>query len=62
MDLDALTSASQFRLTVNEWVADLDAEEAQAAGFNLAAYTHSLAVFKAPFEQHLWISFNAIVG
>ena len=30
MDLDALTSATEFRLTVNEWIADLDAEEAQA--------------------------------
>lgn len=31
MDLDALTSATEFRLTVNEWIADLDAEEKEAA-------------------------------
>ncbi|DBA97001.1 TPA: hypothetical protein ACH3X1_015284 [Trebouxia sp. C0004] len=31
MDLDALTSATELRLTVNEWIADLDAEEKQAA-------------------------------
>ena len=31
MDLDALISATEFRLTVNEWIADPDAEETQAA-------------------------------
>lgn len=31
MDLDALISATEFRLTVNEWIADPDAEERQAA-------------------------------
>jgi len=51
MDLDALASASEFRLTVNEWIADLDAEETQAAAFNLAAYTHSPAVEKAPLSS-----------
>ena len=48
MDLDALTSASEFRLTVNDWIAELEAEETQTAGFNLAAYTHTPAVVKAP--------------
>lgn len=51
MDLDALTSATEFRLTVNEWTADLDAEETLAAGINLAAYTHSPAVVKAPLSS-----------
>ncbi len=51
MDLDALTSATEFRLTVNEWIVNLDAQETQAAGFDLAAYTHSPAVVKAPLSR-----------
>ena len=51
MDVDTLTSATEFRLTVNEWLADIDAEETQAAGFNLAAYMDSPAVVKAPLSS-----------
>ena len=51
MDLEALTSASEFRLTVHEWLADIDAEETQAAGFNLAAYMDSPAIVKAPLSS-----------
>ncbi len=36
MDLDTLTSASEFCLTVNERVAEIYTEKRQAAGFNLA--------------------------
>ncbi len=38
-------------LTVNEWLADIDAEETQAAGFNLGAYVDSPAVVKAPLSS-----------
>jgi len=51
MDVQTLTSATEFRLTVNEWLADIDAEETQAAGFNLAAYMDSPAVVKAPLSS-----------
>ncbi|DBB05672.1 TPA: hypothetical protein ACH3X1_012285 [Trebouxia sp. C0004] len=51
MDVETLTSATEFRLTVNEWLADIDAEETQAAGFNLGAYTDSPAVVKAPLSS-----------
>ena len=51
MDLETLTSASEFRLTVNEWIANIEAEEMQAAGFNLAAYMDSPAVVKAPLRS-----------
>ena len=46
MDLEALTADTEFHLTVNEWIADIDAEEMQAAGLNLTAYIHSQAVVK----------------
>jgi len=49
--VETLTSATEFRLTVNEWLADIDAEETQAAGFNLAAYMDSPAVVKAPLSS-----------
>ena len=51
MDVETLTSATEFRLTVNEWLADIDAGETQAAGFNLAAYMDSPAVVKAPLSS-----------
>ena len=51
MDVETLTSALEFRLTVNEWLADIDAEETQAAGFNLAAYMETQAVVKAPLSS-----------
>lgn len=51
MDVETLTSASEFRLTVNEWLADMEAEETQAAGFNLAAYMDTPAVVKAPLSS-----------
>ncbi|DBB03189.1 TPA: hypothetical protein ACH3X1_013317 [Trebouxia sp. C0004] len=51
MDVETLTSATEFRLTVNEWLADIDAKETQAAGFNLAAYMDSPAVVKAPLSS-----------
>ena len=38
-------------MTVNEWLADIDAEERQTAGFNLAAYVDSPAVVKAPLSS-----------
>lgn len=41
MDVETLTSATEFCLTVNEWLADIDAKETQAAGFNLEAYMDS---------------------
>ena len=49
MAVPTLTSATEFRLTVNEWLADFD--ETQAAGFNLAAYMDSPAVVKAPLSS-----------
>ena len=51
MDVETLTSTTEFRMTVNEWLADIDAEETQAAGFNLAAYMDSPAVVKAPLSK-----------
>ena len=53
MDEETLTSATEFRWTVhvNEWLADIDAEETQAAGFKLAAYMDSPAVVKAPLSS-----------
>ena len=48
-DLDAFTSGSEFRLTVNEWLADLDAEDAQAS--QVSAYADSPAILKAPLSQ-----------
>ena len=39
--METLTSASEVRLTVNEWLTSIDAEETQAAGINLAAYMDS---------------------
>lgn len=44
MDLDALTSASEFHLTVNERFADIDAEERQSTA--IAAYQHTQAITK----------------
>ncbi len=51
MDVETLTSATEIHLTVNEWLADVDAEETQAAGCNLAAYMDSPAVVKAPLSS-----------
>ena len=52
MDVKILTSATEFRLTVNEWLADIDAKEKpQAAEFRLAAYMDSPAVVKAPLSS-----------
>ncbi len=51
MDVETLTSATEFRLTANEWLADIDAEETQAARFNLAAHMDSPAVVKAPLSS-----------
>ena len=51
MDVETLTSATEIHLTVNEWLADVDAEETQAAGFNLAAHMDSPAVVKAPLSS-----------
>jgi len=44
-------SSATGSLTVNEWLAGIDAEETQAAGFNLAAYMDSPAVVKAPLSS-----------
>ena len=48
-DLDAFTSGSEFRLTVDERLADLDAEDAQAP--QVSAYADSPAILKAPLSQ-----------
>ncbi|KAL0035364.1 hypothetical protein WJX77_003237 [Trebouxia sp. C0004] len=44
MDLDALTSASEFHVTVNAWTADIDAEERQAT--TILAYQNTQATTK----------------
>ncbi|DBA66311.1 TPA: hypothetical protein ACH3X2_002561 [Trebouxia sp. C0005] len=44
MDLDALTSASKFHMTVNAWMADIDAEQKQAT--TIPAYQNTEAVTK----------------
>ena len=50
-DLDAFTSGSEFRLTVNEWLADMDAEDAQAS--QVSADADSPAILKEPLSQIL---------
>ena len=47
MDVETPTSATEFCLTVNDWLAGIVAKETQAAGFNLEAWTalfHNYAV------------------
>lgn len=44
MDLNALTSASEFRMTVNEWMADIETEQRQASV--IPAYQHTEATTK----------------
>ena len=44
MDLDALTSASEFHMTVNAWMADIDAEQRQAT--TIPAYQNTEAATK----------------
>ncbi|KAA6420438.1 MAG: hypothetical protein FRX49_09600 [Trebouxia sp. A1-2] len=44
MDLDALTSASEFHMAVNAWMADIDAEQRQAA--TIPAYQNTEAATK----------------
>ncbi|DBA87598.1 TPA: hypothetical protein ACH3X1_004621 [Trebouxia sp. C0004] len=51
MDLDALTSADEFRLAVNEWFGDLDAEDRLAGMASFPAYQDSTAVVKAPLND-----------
>ena len=48
LDADVFTSAAEFDLTVNEWIAGIDAEERQAAGFDMTAYKDCTATLKAP--------------
>ncbi|DBA74280.1 TPA: hypothetical protein ACH3X1_011061 [Trebouxia sp. C0004] len=57
MDLDALTSADEFQLAVNEWFSDLDAEDRLAGMENFPAYQDSSAGDNS--EQPLWISTHA---
>ena len=47
-DMDAFTSGSELCLTVNEWLADLDAEDALAS--QAPAYADSPAILKAPLS------------
>ena len=51
MDLDALTSAVEFRLAVNEWSGDLDAEDRLAGMENFPAYQDSSAVVKTTLSS-----------
>ena len=51
MDLDALTSAYEFRLAVNEWLGDLDAEDRLAGMENFPAYQDSSAVVKTTLSS-----------
>ncbi|DBA99061.1 TPA: hypothetical protein ACH3X1_014200 [Trebouxia sp. C0004] len=51
MDLDALTSADEFRLAVNEWFGDLDAEDRLAGMENFPAYQDSSAVVKTTLSS-----------
>ena len=50
-NLDAFTSGSEFCLTVNEWLADLNAEDAQASQVSAAAYADIPAIVKAPLSS-----------
>lgn len=50
MDLDALTSADEFWLAVNEWFGDLDAEH-RLAGMNFSSYQDSSAVVKTTLSS-----------
>ena len=65
MDVETLTSASEFRLTVHEWLADIDSKETQAAGLNPRVQLGSIhgdpSSSQSPSHQHLWFSFAAIV-
>ncbi|DBB01642.1 TPA: hypothetical protein ACH3X1_000278 [Trebouxia sp. C0004] len=51
MDLDALTSADEFRLAVNEWFGDLDAEDRLAGMQSFPAYQDSSAVVKTTLSS-----------
>lgn len=53
VDLDALTSVGEFRLAVNEWFGDLDAEDMLAGMDSFPAYQDSTAVVpvKAPLND-----------
>ncbi|DBA83854.1 TPA: hypothetical protein ACH3X1_006368 [Trebouxia sp. C0004] len=51
MDLDALTSADEFRLAVNEWFGDLDAEDRLAGMENFPAYQDNSAVVKTTLSS-----------
>ena len=51
MDLDALTSADEFRLAVNEWFGELDAEDRLASMDSCPAYQDITAVVKAPLND-----------
>ncbi|DBA82624.1 TPA: hypothetical protein ACH3X1_006872 [Trebouxia sp. C0004] len=49
MDLDALTSAPEFHMTVNAWMADIDAEQRQA--YIIPAYQETEATTKDTFSN-----------
>lgn len=51
MDLDALTSADEFRLAVNEWFGELDAQDRPASMDSCPAYQDTTAVVKAPLSD-----------
>ncbi|DBB01640.1 TPA: hypothetical protein ACH3X1_000277 [Trebouxia sp. C0004] len=50
-DLDALTSADEFRLAVNEWFGDLGAEDRLAGMQSFPAYQDSSAVVKTTLSS-----------
>ena len=49
--LDALASADKFRLAVNQWFGDVDAEDRLAGMDSSPAYQDSTAVVKAPLND-----------
>ena len=51
MDFDALISADEFQLAVNEWFGDLDAEDRLAGMENFPAYQDSSAVVKTTLSS-----------
>ncbi|DBA94938.1 TPA: hypothetical protein ACH3X1_002464 [Trebouxia sp. C0004] len=56
MDLDALTSANEFRLAVNEWFGDLDAEDRLAGLEHFPSLPRQLKCgqdnSEQPLDQH----------
>lgn len=60
MDVETLTSATEFGLTVIEWLAGIDADETQAAGFTTGSIHGQPSSSQRPSKQNFWISFDVI--